>query len=121
MTQIKLDDTNKIIEKIWASESKEGYLEVQDDFEGQVGEFRESFDEDFKRIPINRVDESFIDRIEARNLEEKINEVMSYLDQTDWMEIREWRTGKVTPPEILEKRAQSRIELSALREELAQI
>jgi len=35
-------------------------------------------------------------------------ESLAYLTSTDWYEIREWRTGVVTPQEIVDARAASR-------------
>lgn len=47
--------------------------------------------------------------------EKRIEELQKYLDETDWYDIREFKTHKPTPVEIDEARQAARDEISAIK------
>lgn len=69
--------------------------------------------------------ESYIDTIEKNytSLEQKRKDISAkssmqeYLNNTDWMVIREMETGKKTPPHIKEQRQKAREKIHTLKKE----
>lgn len=49
------------------------------------------------------------------NSKKRIEELQKYLDETDWYDIREFKTHKPTPVEIDEARQAARDEISAIK------
>ena len=49
------------------------------------------------------------------NSKKRVEELQKYLDETDWYDIREFKTHKPTPVEIDEARQAARDEISAIK------
>ena len=81
--------------------------------------FKEEFKEKYGIYPVT--DEDILDEEKFELTSEqilqaekatKVNAAMEYLKQTDWYAHRKAETGKAIPDDVLEKRAQARIDAS---------